>query len=97
VIAAVGSTIESMQQSGVAVVVVVLPMSDLMSELVPGGRPAVDAVIDDYQAMSLELGARLIDLSRLVPDDDFADITHVRASGRDLITAALIDELIVTP
>jgi hypothetical protein len=78
---------------GSDLVLLVLPTSDAVVDFHPDGRAGHDAALDEYREIAEATGARLVDVSDLVDEDLYVDLTHVGNAGRALITDALAPAL----
>ena len=88
---AIRATIEGLEERDIDVVMVSMPVPDSVRALQPEGAPdALTAAVDDVAA---EMGVDHLDLSRSMPDESFADYTHLTGTGASEFTRLLLDEL----
>lgn len=80
-------------ESGRRVILVFWPLSDAIRELHPEGPALHEQILADVRAQAEDRGLEVLDLSELLADEDFADLTHLDRSGRDDVTAALASYL----
>ena len=90
---AIGDTARNLLARGIDVLVVSLPISPAMAELHDAGRAGHQTAIDSYRRAATDAGARWLDLTDLLDEGHFIDLTHATATGRDLITDATISAL----
>lgn len=74
---------------GSDVVFVVLPTSDAVIDFHPEGRAGHEVALDAYRAIADTTGALLVDVSDVVADEQYVDLTHVGNAGRAIITEEL--------
>ena len=87
----ISETVETLRGRGVEVVLVSMPVPDSFRELQPEGAPdALTAAIGDVAG---EVRVDHLDLSRSMPDEAFADYTHLTGAGAADFTRLLLDEL----
>ena len=88
---AIRATIEGLRARDVEVIMVSMPVPDSFRALQPEGAPeALTAAVDD---VATELGVDHLDLSRSMPEETFADYTHLTGTGASEFTRLLLDEL----
>jgi hypothetical protein len=81
-------------QQGIEVVVVATPFSDFRATAFPGGRDQMNGVLARIEEAANAAGAAgFIDLSDLIPDDQFRDLSHVGDEGAEAFTARLAEEM----
>ena len=85
--------VETWQREGARVVVVAMPTSRELIDLHPEGQSAVDGIVADYRARVTEAGGEFLDLTDVVGPQQLRDLTHVNATGRQLVSEALADFL----
>jgi len=81
------------EESGRRVILVFWPLSERIRELHPEGLSIHERILADVRGQAEALGFEVLDLSTLLPDEDFYDLTHIDRSGRDTVTAALVSFL----
>ena len=84
-------TVETLRARDVDVVLVSMPVPNSFRELQPDGAPDALTVAIDEAAESA--GVDHLDLSRSMPDEAFADYTHLTGTGASDFTRLLLDEL----
>ena len=90
----IGNVVKLLVAEGVTVIVVAMPIPDFRADLFPGGRGQVAEVLDRMERETLSVGAAgFIDLSDLVDDQHFRDITHVDLEGSTQFTRKLVEEI----
>lgn len=75
--------------SGRRVVLVFWPLSPTIRSLHPDGPELHDRILDDVRAQAEAKGIEVLNLSTLLPDEDFLDLTHLDLSGLNDVTAAV--------
>lgn len=87
---ALAGTIDDLRAEGVAVAVLVLPVTADYVALHPNGQADYDAFLATVQRTSADHGAPLIDLHAADPGPDaFADTHHLNATGTAWLSATL--------
>jgi len=92
-VASVLRTIDELQELGVEVVLVQLPVPDRFAQLHPGGRADVERVHALVEAIGIDTNSQVIDLSDGFTDDDFVDFTHLNAAAAARLTQRLAAEI----
>ncbi len=90
---AVEDTVRFAAEAGAEVYVVAMPLSSLLAEFHPLGRPGHDPVIDRLEERATQAGARFIDLTDLLDADQFYDLSHPTSEGREIVTDELLAAL----
>jgi hypothetical protein len=87
----ISETVETLRARDIEVVLVSMPVPDSFRELQPEGAPdALTAAIDEVAG---EVRVDHLDLSRSMPEEAFADYTHLTGAGAADFTGLLLDEL----
>lgn len=82
---------ERLHAAGATVVLVVMPESTAYrSALVPEARKTMDVVLAEARTRG---ASRILDLETFARDDEFLDLHHLGAAGRERFTRRLADEL----
>ena len=85
----------SWEAAGKRVVLVFWPLSETIRSLHPEGIGIHERLIDNVREQAESQGIEVLDLSDLLPDDDFVDLTHIDKSGQGDITRTLGEYLAV--
>jgi lysophospholipase L1-like esterase len=88
---AVRDTVKGLRSRNVEVIIVSMPVPDSFRALQPEG--AADALTAAVDGVAEELGVDHLDLSRSMPEETFADYTHLTGTGATEFTRLLLDEL----
>lgn len=87
------STLGTLRDDGVQVILVALPLADEYVEFHPEGRAGFDLITAEYAESADGLDITFLDLTDAVPAENFRDLTHVDKTGRDTVTNAVIEAL----
>jgi hypothetical protein len=87
------NTLETLQDQGTEVAVVIMPVPSGFLELHPNGEDDFLQWTADVTAAAEEIGVPVIDMSRSMPDDGFRDYEHLNTKPAHEFTAKLHDEL----
>ncbi|MDH3704511.1 MAG: hypothetical protein OES57_00480 [Acidimicrobiia bacterium] len=90
---AIEQLITSLVDGGRRVLTVSLPLSPAMAALHPDGRAAHDQSVETYREVTQAAGGEWLDLTDLLTDEEFLDLTHATSGGRAKITEATIEAL----
>ena len=91
---AIASNLARLEAEGITSVVVFMPMSSNRVSMFEGGREEIAGILAEIEAVALAAGAdAVIDLSALLPDSQFRDLSHADASGAMAITDAVAARL----
>jgi lysophospholipase L1-like esterase len=84
-----GALLDDLSRRGHRVVLVVLPVTDELRALHPGGAASWHAYRKAVDDLAEQAGLRLVDLADAVEPDGFADLHHVNARGSRQVTEAV--------
>jgi hypothetical protein len=91
---ALAANVERLYASGITTVVVFMPMSSTRVGMFEGGRAEVDAILAEMEAVVTAAGATaVLDMSAVVPDDQFRDLNHTNRTGARTFTDELAARL----
>jgi len=93
--AALEAKVRALRESGRRVVLVAGPLSNDLTDLHPGGRPAHEEVVARMAQTATDAGVEFVNLSAAVSEDQFRDLTHVNTAGAATTVELLADALVV--
>ncbi len=86
-------TVETLGDSGVEVVIVLLPVSAEYVAAHPNGAEGFESFLDWIRSEGERLGVPMFDYSRAIPEEEFLDYNHVGPSGATMLTEMLLADL----
>jgi hypothetical protein len=92
-LAAEGRLIDTLRNEGIAVALVLPPVTDDYRNLHPGGPAEVDRFVATARGLADQHHAAFVDLTRTAPVEQFADTHHLNGAGADAFSRALPDRL----
>jgi hypothetical protein len=86
-------TVRSLQDQGIEVVVVLLPVPLNYIDFHPNGKDDFLLFLETLRAEAADLGVSLFDYSWAFPDEEFVDSVHLDASGSQTFSHMLANDL----
>ncbi len=86
-------TVRSLQEQGIEVVVVLMPVPRSYVGYHPNGEQDFRAFIETLNREAADLGIPLFDYSWAIPDEEFVDSVHLDGSGSGTFSEMLADDL----
>ncbi len=83
---AIATTIETLQASGVEVVLVELPLPNRFRDQLPGGDADANVVSSSIRSLGERLGVDVMLMPRALGDRRFVDFTHVESDAAAVVT-----------